>query len=244
MAQFNMSSRSQQTMTEEKITKVSKVNLVKGAPNGLVAYCSAFYRGLACLQDICVVESKNGDVHLTFYNKPRTQWNSITRTSEPVLDGEGKQIYDSKYGCADKETREHIEDLIFDAVQHAMDIRDSNPHADIPAYQKGDEEVRVYFPAKEVVWANGSKIVAFVQIRAEGYYFMSDIEAREKTDGNAYLRMPRKQRLQNGQPVKQMASNGKEYDIYDDLIFFANKTDRELFENIVFDAVQKELNQA
>lgn len=219
MATFN------NNQTTEGVVKgtprVTRVNLVHSekAPS-LVAFANAIFEGKVFINDLWVRENKEGEAFLSFPSQKRQ------KNGQDVLGEDGKPIYDDYCGPASKEAREKIQNMVFDAVQAAMD---GTPQK----IEKGQEGVRV------TLMPEGSAAVAVCSIVVDTKVFLNSIAVRESASGDAYLACPSHKRLKSGQEV--LDENGKA--IYDSYYGPASKEARNALDTMVFDAVQAELDK-
>lgn len=203
--------------------RVTNLHLVS-LPNrpSLMGFANVIYEGKIFASSIAVRQTREGDAYLRFPANKRV------RNGQDVLDNNGRPIYDDIFGPADKETREHMQKMIFDAVQDAMDGKPA------PEKVKGEEKVTVHLGKDD---SNG--FVAMVSGVFEGKFFLTNISVNQPENGDAFLGSPARRRMRDGQPV--LDENGRQ--IYDDYFGPGSKADKDALENMVFAAVQAELDK-
>lgn len=201
---------------EPRVTRINAVNL----PNrpSLLGFANIVYEGKIFMSNIAVRENKEGDAFLSFPSKKRVN------NGQDVLDQNGRPIYDDYFGCADKTTREHVEKLIFDAVQDALD------GVQKPLPPKGEEKAIVHLVKNPSAGA-----IAMASVVATGKFFLTGLTINQVGEGDAFLGYPSRRRMKNGQQV--VGENGRP--IYDDYFGPGSKEDKEKMEDMIFSAFEK-----
>ena len=207
--------------------RVTRVNLVNVETRPwLVAFVNMIYEGTIFMNSVVVRENKEGNAYLTFPNKKRTN-----KDGSDYLDENGKPVYDAYYGPADADTRKHLEEMVFAAVQDKLDGKDT------PEVEKGAEKVIVHLVE------NMPGVVAFCNVVATGKFFMTGVTVNEVQNGdnkgNVYLQYPSRKRTKAGADV--LDDNGKP--VYDPYYGPATKEDNEKLLEMAVAAVQAELDK-
>lgn len=223
MAEFNLKRTVKEQKDESKVVRCNLVNLANRP--SIVAFASVNYEGKLFLGNIAVTCDAQGTPFLRLPAKKRT------RGGEDVLDRDQKPIYDEYYSPADKETREHLEQMVFTAVQDALDGIES------PKKEKGEEKVIVNLAKGD------GPVVAFVNVVVQGKFLLNNIVVNQvlqgEKQGEGYLTYPSRKRMKNGADV--LDENGKP--VYDNYYGPATAEDNHKLTELVCVAVQAEFEK-
>lgn len=204
---------------------VTNCRLVNFTNNpSLVAFANCMYNGKIYMSDLRIRETKEGEAYIQFPSRKRV------KNGKECLDDQGRVIYDDWFGPANAETRRKLTDMIAEAVNASWEGK--------PLPKRARDEVGL--SALNLMKEPKDGFIGFCSGVFDGTFFLTNISVIEPEGKDAFVSYPSRKRVRNGQDV--LGDNGKP--IYDSYYRPATEEDQEVLQNLIFDAVQAELDKA